>query len=96
MKLAAIANRAAVAQTTARRKLGSITGVALEVASNPRLPLTQESLDRRLWMSPPSAGRRRDRDDEARNRVDRDPEMARSRRSAKRVLREGASHRLRS
>jgi hypothetical protein len=79
------ADRGTVGQPAARRKLGSLTRLAVEVAADPGVAAAKELVDHLLGMSPAAAGRHWHRDDEPGVGVDRDPKPAGAWRSAKDV-----------
>src|SRR3954447_26346479 len=95
MEIAAIADERAVGESSPRGQLRALAGVLVKMASNPRLPLAQESLDPVLRVGPAATVGRRHRDDEAELRMDRDPEVAGPRRLAQRVPARPAAQRAR-
>ena len=90
MELAAKSDRRSVAKAAACRKLGSLLGIALEVAAQPALTFPEEALDLGLGMHPATAGHWWDGDDQALSGIDRHPKAASPSRAAKRVGRQRA------
>src|SRR5438132_10762796 len=67
----------AVGQAAAGGYFGSFGGVALEVATQPRLPLAEERLDHPVGPRPAAPRRRREADDDAALWIDRHPQPPR-------------------
>ena len=85
MKLAAEADRGAVAQAAARRQLRAVGGLAREVATEPRLAIDQEVVDVAFRVRPAAAAGDRDGHHHTAVGVDDDPQAARPRRAAERI-----------
>src|SRR3954454_18774293 len=95
MEIAPVADDGAVGESSARGELGALARSAVEMSTDPWFPLTQEPLDPVLGVAPAATVGRRERDDEAQLRIDRDPEVARPRRVAQRVAARRAAQRAR-
>jgi hypothetical protein len=85
VELAAVADDRPVRQPPAPSQLGALPGARIQMTADPGLPGREERLDPGLGMGPAAPGRWWNGDDETDLGIDRDPQMARSRRVTKRV-----------
>ena len=86
MQLTAEPELGAVAKAAAGREFGSVAGVLVEVAAEPRLALDKEWSDVPVWVGPTAAARGGHRHHDAAIRMDDDSESARARRPSKGVV----------
>ena len=96
MDLARIADGRAVNEAAAGCQLGSLASLVREMTADPSGPLAEELVDQPFGMRPAAARRGRHADDQPEVRIDRDPEVAGTGRSAEGVLEPGAVQRRRA